>query len=88
MTPMPSPNQPPSKATRAALLAMLAPLLLVAGCAITPGGPRDTLPPDEARALVGRLLPAATADRAGWAADVVTCPRPRWQSLCLLDYTP
>ena len=62
----------PSDRHRLRLAGLAATLLLAAGCAITPGGPRDTLPPDEARALVGRLLPAATADRAGWAADVVS----------------
>lgn len=41
------------------------------GCAVT--GPAQApagLGPSESRALVERLLPARTADRAGWAADV------------------
>jgi hypothetical protein len=46
-------------------------LAALTSCAIAPR-PREPvrLTPDEARALIGRLLPAGIADRGGWATDV------------------
>jgi hypothetical protein len=45
--------------------------LLLAGCANEPRlGDSVELSPAEGRALIGRLLPANTADRTGWATDI------------------
>jgi hypothetical protein len=45
--------------------------LLLAACATREPAPEaPVLRPAEARALIGQLLPAPTADRSGWAADI------------------
>ncbi|HKY92462.1 MAG TPA: DUF1615 domain-containing protein [Nevskiaceae bacterium] len=53
---------------RATILAAL--LLALSGCATGPSVEGPRLTPDEARALIAKLLPAQAADRAGWAADI------------------
>jgi hypothetical protein len=45
-------------------------LALFAGCATVEEPSRPALRPSEARALIAGLLPASTADRAGWATDI------------------
>jgi len=51
---------------RAALLTALA---MLAGCTTSPRAP-DAPSPAQVRADIERRIPAATADRAGWAADI------------------
>jgi hypothetical protein len=45
-------------------------LLILAGCASGPSTEGPQLSPDEARALIVKLLPTAAVDRPGWAADL------------------
>lgn len=48
----------------------LASLALVAGCGSTPRSTGPPVHPDQARALIMRLMPPAVADAQGWATDI------------------
>lgn len=69
-------------------LALLGALLVLAGCAGSGTAPQVApLSPAQVQARVGRLLPAQTADRAGWARDIQVAftaqgIEPSTQNLC------
>ena len=46
------------------------PLVVLAGCSSQGTQTLPSLTPDQTRARIVQLLPAKTADRAGWATDI------------------